>query len=356
MFRYVVKRLIMSLVIVYVVISFSFFMIRLMPGNALGYLQSQLQQQGGLTPDEIQQRLNTVYGVTSNQPLWKQYFGYVGNIFRGDFGTSITNQGKTVTSIIANAIPWTIFVVAIALIISFVIGIVIGTIMAAFQNSWIVKVITFVVSFLSAVPNYLVAILLIYFFADLHPVFPIGAAYSLNTKIGWNLPFISSVIYHGILPIAAYVITAFGGWALSMKGSVVSTLGSEYVRAGRSWGLSSRRITQSYVGRNSMLPMVTSFALSLGYMFGGSVLIETFFSYPGIGYYLVQAINSRDYSVMMGCFILITVAVVLCNFFVDLLYPAIDPRIASPATPKNATLGAAGDAPDRTAPVGSTMS
>ena len=347
MLGYIIRRAVMSLVIIFIVVSLSFFMIRLMPGNAMGYLQAQLQQQGGLTPDQIQARLAAIYGVMPKQPLWQQYLDYVLNVFRGNLGTSITNPGESVTNIIASSLPWTIFVVATALLISFLIGIAIGTVMGAYQDRWFAKALTLAISFLSAVPNYLVAILLVYYFADLHQVFPTGAAYSVDVQAGWNWPFISSIITHGILPIVAYVITAFGGWALTMKGSVVSALGSEYVRAAKSWGLSSRRITQSYVGRNSMLPMVTSLALSLGYLFGGSVLVETFFSYPGIGYYLVQSINSRDYPVMMGCFILITVAVVLSNFLVDLLYPAIDPRIAKPATRKKADLGAGGEAADQ---------
>jgi peptide/nickel transport system permease protein len=196
---------------------------------------------------------------------------------------------------------------------------------------------TFIVSLLSSIPNYLVAIALIYFLTDLHPVFPLGGAYSARVDPGLNFPFINSVIAHAILPIAAYVITGFGGWALTMKGSVTTILGSDYVRAAQSWGLSKRRVTQSYIGRNSLLPMVTSLALSLGYMFGGSVFIETFFTYPGVGYYLVNAVNGRDYSLMMGCFILITIAVVVSNFAVDILYPLVDPRIARVGGPKKAS-------------------
>jgi peptide/nickel transport system permease protein len=132
------------------------------------------------------------------------------------------------------------------------------------------------------------------------------------------------------------VITSFGGWALGMKGSAVSVLGAEYVRAAESRGLSDRRVAQSYVGRNSMLPMITQLALSVGFMFGGSVFIETYFQYPGVGYYLIQSVNQRDYSLMMGCFLLITVTVIVTNLLVDLLYPLIDPRIASPAARKRA--------------------
>jgi peptide/nickel transport system permease protein len=160
---------------------------------------------------------------------------------------------------------------------------------------------------------------------------------------------------HAFLPVATYVIVSFGGWALVMKGSVMTTLGADYVRAAESWGLSTRRVTQSYVGRNSMLPMVTNLALSVGFLFGGAVFIETYFNYPGIGYYLINAVNSRDYSLMMGCFILITAAVVLANLLVDLMYPLVDPRIASPVQSKRARLGTSGIPGGRPGPVGSTL-
>ena len=187
---------------------------------------------------------------------------------------------------------------------------------------------------LSAIPNYLVAIVLLYLLADLHPIFPTGAAYSVNVTVGLSLAFIGSVIVHGVLPIAAYVITSFASWALAMKGTAVSVLGSEYVRSAEARGLSGRRLTQTYVGRNSMLPQVTQLALSIGFMFGGSIFIESYFSYPGIGDQLYNAVNSRDYSVMTGCFMLITIAVVVANFLVDLLYPLVDPRIARPGGAK----------------------
>lgn len=334
--NYIIKRLIMALVIIYIVVSLSFFMIRLMPGNAMAAMEAQLQQQGGLTPQEIQQKVNAIYGVMPKAPLWKQYFSYIAHAAQGNLGRSITNPGETVVHIIAGALPWTIFIVAVALIISFIVGTVIGAFMAAFPNNIVSKALTFLASFTSSIPNYLVAIVLLYLLADVHHIFPLGGAYSVNVNVGFNLAFIGSVISHGILPIAAYVLTSFGGWALGMKGVAISVLGEEYVRAAESRGLSGRRITQSYVGRNALLPQVTGLALSIGFMFGGSVFIETYFTYPGIGYYMIQAVDSRDYSLMMGCFVLICISVVICNFLVDLLYPLIDPRIASPAATKRA--------------------
>jgi peptide/nickel transport system permease protein len=259
---------------------------------------------------------------------------YVAHVAQGNLGQSISDPGTSVAHIIAGALPWTIFAVSLSLLLSFVIGIAVGSFMAANQDRRLTKLVTLGVSVLGAIPNYIVAILLLYFLADLHHIFPLGGAYAATTTPGLNLPFITSACAHVALPAAAYVITSFGGWALTMKGSATSVLGAEYVRAAQAWGLGRSRVTRSYVGRNAMLPMVTSLALSLGFMFGGSVFIETYFTYPGIGYYLIQSVTNRDYSLMMGCFLLITVSVVTANMLVDFLYPLVDPRIKAGGTRK----------------------
>src|SRR5689334_5133568 len=174
MVSYVLKRLAMSLLIIYIVISLSFFMIRLMPGNPMAALESQLRMQGGLSEVEIQQRINAIYSVTPDAPVWEQYLRYVWGAVRGDLGRPITNPGTTVVAVIAEALPWTIMVVAVSLIISFVIGIAVGAVMAAFQNSRFSQAMTFVVSFLSAIPSYLVAIALLYVLTSVYQVFPSG--------------------------------------------------------------------------------------------------------------------------------------------------------------------------------------
>ena len=342
MTAFLAKRLALAVVTVYAVITLTFFMVRLMPGNAMSYLESQLSQQGGLTTGEIASRVGEAYGVQSNSPLWQQYLSYVGHAFRGDFGTSIINPSQTVLSVVAGALPWTLLVVGLALLISFAIGVVVGTLIAAFPQNVLAKVATGVVSFLAAIPNYVIALVLIYVIADQDHLLPASGPYSLTTTPGWNLPFIGSVLQHAILPVLSYVIVGFGSWALTMKGSVSTILGADYVRTGEAWGLSRWRVTRSYIGRNAMLPMVTNLGLSLGYLFGGSVFIETFFVYPGLGYYLVQSVNERDYPVMMGCFILITIAVVVSNLIVDLVYPLVDPRIMSPGGAKRRALTVSG--------------
>jgi peptide/nickel transport system permease protein len=139
---YLAKRLAMALFTIYVVVSLSFFMVRLMPGNAMEYLMAQMTQEGGSSPDEIRAKVQAIYGIQPSGPLWHQYLQYVGNAFRGDLGNSITNPGVSVISIIAGALPWTLLVISIALIISFGLGLILGTIMAAFQNGWFAKLMT----------------------------------------------------------------------------------------------------------------------------------------------------------------------------------------------------------------------
>ncbi|QDP97215.1 ABC transporter permease [Microlunatus elymi] len=358
MVGYLARRVLMAFVTIFVIVSLSFYMVRLMPGNPMQYLEFQLEQQGNTDPEQIRQQVQAIYGVMPSGPLWQQYLTYIGNVFRGDFGVSLLNPGQSVASIVVSALPWTLLLVGTSLLISFGIGMVVGRAIAAHPDTVFARVMTGIVSFLSAIPQYLVAIVFIYLLADIHHFFPITGAYSNNTTPGFNWGFIASVIYHAILPVTSYVVVSFAAWALTMKGSVTTVLGADYVRAAEARGLGDRRVTRTYIGRNAMLPMVTSLALSLGYMFGGSVFIETYFSYPGLGYRLISAVNSRDYSLMMGCFILITVAVVFANLIVDLIYPLVDPRIISPASRRRtrpAAAAAATDVVDLANPVATKM-
>lgn len=327
---YIVRRFLTSLLVIFVVLTGSFFLIRLLPGNPVQLLQQELNQQGGLSPAQIQAQLKVDYGVLPHGPLLTQYFQYLGNVAHGDLGRSVTDPTHSVAQIVIGALPWTIFLGAASLLVAFVIGILVGIVMAIFPRGAMAQALTVLTSFFSSVPVYVVALILIWQVAGVHHLFPTQGAYDPDIPAGFNPAFLGSVLDHAVLPVAANVITGFGGWALMMKGSTVSTLGADYIRASESWGLTRRRIAQTYVGRNSMLPVVTNLALALAGILGGAVFVETFFTYPGVAYYLVQAIGNRDYPVMMGCFILLTVATVLANFLVDLCYPLIDPRIARP--------------------------
>jgi peptide/nickel transport system permease protein len=253
----------------------------------------------------------------------------MGNLLHGNLGTSILYPGQSVGVIVGQAVPWTIIIVATALLISFTIGVLLGMVAAYRRRARLSTVATLVAAITSAVPNYIVAILALYWLGDRAHIFPIGGTYDTSVTAGFNAPFLGSVASHAVLPIFSYVITAFGGWTLAMKGSTASVLGEDYIAAANARGVSERRVTTAYVGRNALLPLITGLAISIGYLFGGAVFIETTFAYPGLGYYLVTATNGRDYPLMMGCFNLIIIAVILANLLTDIFYVKLDPRIKS---------------------------
>ncbi|MEM1989740.1 MAG: ABC transporter permease, partial [Candidatus Bathyarchaeia archaeon] len=222
---------------------------------------------------------------------------------------------------------WTIFVTSISLTISFMIGVSLGMLIAYRRGRLIDTFISLFSSISSAIPAYIIALLLLMYLGFTLRLFPTGGIYDINVSPGFNLPFIFSVLHHASLPIISYVIVSFGTWTLAMKGSTISVLGEDYVAAAEARGLRKRRIIFSYVGRTAILPLATSLAINIGYMFGGAIFIETVFSYRGIGYLLSAALSLRDYPVIQGCFFVITTAIILANFITDVAYSKLDPRI-----------------------------
>jgi peptide/nickel transport system permease protein len=185
-------------------------------------------------------------------------------------------------------------------------------------------------SILSSIPNYLLGIMLIIYLGVIWKLIPVSqmrGSLSPGVTPGFNLVFILDALKHAALPILTYVLTTVGSWMLTMKSSTISVLEEDYVTVARAKGLKEGRITTSYVGRNASLPLFTLLAISIGFVVGGSVLIETVFTYQGIGYILLQAVNKRDYTVMQGVFLIITLSVIFANFMADILYSWLDPRI-----------------------------
>jgi peptide/nickel transport system permease protein len=221
------------------------------------------------------------------------------------------------------------------LLISFVVGVMLGTIIAYRRETILDPAISGLSSILSAVPDFLLAILIIVFLGvqikvhgkPLVPMTQMRGAYTPGVQIGLNWAFIKDVLFHAALPIATYVLSTVGAWTLSMKSNTINTLGEDYVTVARARGLSDGRITTAYVGRNAMLPLVSQLAIRVGFAVGGATLIETYFVYPGIGRRLGAAVTNRDYPVMQGVFLIITFVVIFSNLFADLLYSVLDPRI-----------------------------
>lgn len=325
--QYVLKRLGQSVLTVFVVVSASFGLVRLLPGGPLDYLRAQAIQRGGsdVSMAEINRRIAAQTNIAVNEPIHVQYVDYMVAMARGDFGTSIWYE-EPVASVIGPAIPWTVFLTASALFIAFVVGITLGAFMAYEEGSRFDVGSTGVGLFLNSTPNYVVALLLVSYLGYRTGILPTGGRYNSALDPGFNLPFLGSVALHGVLPITSMAVVAFGGWALNMRGNSIRVLGEDYLRAARLRGLSTGRIAVRYVARNAILPMYTGLMIAIGTVFGGAVIIENIFAYPGVGFYLIQAINARDYPLMMGGFILITVAMVIGITIADLTYGRLDPR------------------------------
>lgn len=324
----VLKRAALAVVMIYIVTTVVFFVVHLMPGNPYDVIVNQLIHQG-MNRTQAENQVKALFGYQPNAPLITQYWRYLGLLIHGNLGTSLMYPGQSVLQLIAKSVPWTVLVVAVSLLISFGIGTLLGALAAYFRGTWIDHVLTIGTSLLNGIPQYLTGILLFYFLAVIWRWFPMGGAFGGRVTPGFNLPYIGSVAEHAILPISAFVISSFSGWALSMKSNTISILGEDFITAAKAMGILERHIVISYVSKNAMLPLFTGLVLSIGFIFGGSLFVEQIFNYPGLGYLFTQATYGRDFPLLEGCFLLLTVAVIFSNLIADLLYSKLDPRIRS---------------------------
>lgn len=327
---YLFRKLLRTVFTIFVVTTITFFLVRLLPGNPVEIYVNQLVVTYGMPLNEARDQAASLFAFDLEQPLYLQYFDYLWSLLQGNFGSSILSPGTSVTSVIARFLPWTIFSVGLGLIISFTLGMLLGILMAYRRETFLDHALTVVSSLISSVPDFLIGLLIVVWLGVQWKIVPFGAmrgAYSSGIQPGFNLTFIQDALFHGALPISTYVLTSIGFWMLSMKSSTVSTLGEDYVTVAKARGLKESRIATAYVGRNAALPLFTLLTIRIGFVVGGSILVEQIFEYGGIGRQLGQAIAQRDYTVMQGIFLVITFSVIFANFFADILYGWLDPRI-----------------------------
>jgi peptide/nickel transport system permease protein len=300
-------------------------LVRLMPGNPVDAQFNKLIM-NGLSPEQAMSAVRVMYGFIPHEPLWQQYVHYLGQIVHFNLGQSISYEGVPVLHIILGGAPWTLILVSIGILASFLIGVLAGVIAAVKRSSPVGGILSISGSLLHGIPQFVMGLLLAYLFTTLWVIFPYGAPYSVELTPGFNGPFIGSLINHAFLPVLTYALSSYGGWLLTMKSSVISVLGDDFILASEVRGLKAS-IRIKYIAHNAILPLFTILALSIGFMFGGSLFIENIFDYPGLGNLMVNAIDARDYPLMSGAFLLITVAVIISNILTDLLYSVVDPRI-----------------------------
>jgi peptide/nickel transport system permease protein len=329
--NYVLRTILQALVTILAVITFTFFLIRLMPGNPVQIYIDTLITRENVSYEEAAAQAAAMFKFDFTASPGQQYLDYVGQLLRGDLGDSITSPGTKVLSQILQFLPWTIFSVSLGLFASFSIGMLLGILMAYNRNTTIDHMLSLVASILSAVPNYIWGLLIIIVFGVQLKWFVIGdmrGTYDPDITPGFTLEFIWSAFTHALLPVLVYVLGSVGAWMLNMRNSTISVLGEDHVNVARARGLSSQRILSAYVGRNAALPMFTLLAINIGFIIGGSVIIEELFVYKGIGSFLFWSITQRDYTSMQGVFLIITISVVASNLLADLLYSRLDPRVS----------------------------
>ena len=327
MVNYYVRRTARVFVTIFLVASLTFGLVRLLPGGPFTLLRAQLLRQG-VPADEVDARIANLQNIRPDEPLWQQYIDYMTALFQGNLGESIS-LGEPVVTVLAKAAPWTIFVVLVSTVLVFVIGIFMGSLQAYWEGSRFDQLVTGVSISLMSLPFYVVAVIALYVFAYQFGWLPTAGTVSNSVERSLGVPFLVSALKHSILPIVSYTLGAAGGQALAMRGNSIQVLGNDYVQVARLRGLSDRRIATRYVARNAILPMYTGFLLLLGFRLGGTVILEQIFSYTGLGYYMITALKANDYPLMMGTFLVITVALVLGVYVADLTYSRIDPRISA---------------------------
>lgn len=329
---FVFRRFLRALLTIFLVSTFIFFLVRLLPGNPIEVFINRQMTQFGYSYDDASNQARSLFAIDVDRPVMLQYFDYLKNLLQGDLGTSMVLPGTTVSSIILSRIWWTIFSVGTALIIAFTLGSFIGMIMAYRRGSTFDGTASTLGSILNSIPNYLLALMFIIVFGvqlAWIPYTKMRGSVSSGQPVELSWAFITDALYHAILPISVYVVTSIGGWMLLMKSSTISTLEEDYVTAARARGVPEWRILFFYVGRNAILPLFTQLTISVGFVVGGSLLVEPIFQYQGIGMRLFESINQRDYPVLQGIFLVVTISVVMALFFADLLYSRLDPRIRS---------------------------
>jgi peptide/nickel transport system permease protein len=320
---YILNRIGFYVIAAWASLTFNFFLPRWMPGDPGDALAAQLQ---GRVPPETLAAMEQAYGI-SNDPLWRQYLAYLGNIFRGEMGVSTSNFPAPVSEVIGMALWWTVLLGGTAVIIAFLIGTTLGIIAAWRRGSWADSFLPPFLQLIGSFPYFWLAMLALFFLGFQWGVFPLRHAYSDELSPAFSWEFISSVAVHLILPAGTIVLVSVGGWVLSMRNSMISTLSEDYVTMAEAKGLPQRRVMFSYAARNAMLPNLTQFGMALGFVIGGSLITEIVFAYPGLGYQLITAVQRLDYQLMQGIFLMITFAVLIANLIVDLMYVRLDPRV-----------------------------
>lgn len=320
--RFILRRFIFYLIAAWAALTLNFILPRTMPGDPASTLIGTMR--GRIKPQQLE-AIKQAYGLTDS-PWWQQYLTYLAHVLHGDFGISLSQFPVPVTTVIATGLQWSLLLGLTSLILGFLLGNLVGVVAAWKRGGWVDSVMPPLLTFIGSFPYFFLALLALYFLAFKFGWFPLNHAYSDLLAPSWSLSFVGSILYHLILPACTIILVSVGGWMFGMRNTMIGVLAEDYLTMAEAKGLSQNRIMFNYAARNAMLPNITAFGMSIGFIFSGQILTEIVFSYPGLGYQLFQAVSSLDYPLMQALFLLITLAVLAANLLVDILYVRLDPR------------------------------
>ncbi len=321
---FIIRRLVFYVVAAWVALTINFAIPRLVPGNAVESIMSKFTD---LQPSAYR-AIEAMLGVGNAGSIWHQYWAYLVDVAHFNLGTSSSEFPAQVSTLLGEALPWTIILVGSATVIAFAVGTVLG-IAAGWRHGGGLDRVLPGLMFLQAIPYFFFALILLELFAVKLHVFPIGQGYGQGLIPGWHWAFIGSAIDHSLLPALTIVLTSIAGWMLQMRNVMITTVGEDYVVAAQAKGLPNRRVIFTYAARNAILPQLQGFGLAIGFVVSGALIMEIVFSYPGIGLLLINAVSSDDYALTQGIFLVITFSVLLANLIVDLIIVFVDPRARS---------------------------
>ena len=326
--KYLAKRLGLLLLVLWTAATISFFIPKLSPRDPILEKLQQAAMTGGRQQSGLKEMVAAYqkeFGL--DQPLWRQYLNYLGDMARLDFGYSLSAYPRTVMDVIGDALPWTIGLAIVTILFSFVIGTVLGALIAWPSAPRALRSFMPPLIVLYALPGFLLAYVLIYFLAFRWRLLPLAGAYSRGAVPRFTWPFIFDLIKHATLPALALILTAMGGWALAMRGMMVTIQGEDYITYAEARGLHPRRIFTRYAMRNALLPQITGLILSLSFLMTANLLVEGIFGYPGLGSLILSSIQTLDYFLIYGLNMILVLAISLATLILDLVYPLLDPRI-----------------------------
>ncbi|MGX9521827.1 ABC transporter permease [Vibrio mediterranei] len=323
--RYLLSRFGFYLLAFVAAVTINFFLPRLMPGDPIQSFLGRLAQNGGqITPETIAS-LEALYGYSTNTPLFQQFLTYLQSIMTGEWGTS-TRFFQPVFDVLGRGMLWTLLLVGSYLVVSYTITTLLGIWVAWKRGTCVDSVITVGSVVISSIPAVVMALLMYFIFASDLGWFPTSYAYDPSLDPAMSFEFVSSVAYHLALPLLSMVLLGMGN-VMGMRSNMINQLGEDFIVMGWAKGVKDKKVMLQYGARNAVLPMITTFAMSVGAIFAGSLIIEIIFNYPGLGQVMFQAMLARDYPLIQGYLLIMTIMVLGANFIADLLLFVLDPRL-----------------------------